>query len=96
MHYVAVLGGCLPKYELDNDLGKCHDDQTNNRVDERILSGADFTRITTGGDVAKAANNYHDNGNNTDDCRKDINNLLKQVIKVSGGSAIITVSTPRG
>ena len=66
----------LVEYKVHYQLGECHDDQTDDGVDQAVLGITDFTTVTTRGDVAEATNDNHDDGNNTDDHREGCNDLL--------------------
>jgi hypothetical protein len=63
---VGGYGFALVKYEVDYQLGKGHNYQANDSVDERILGGTNPASIAARRNVAEAGEDNHDYGYHAD------------------------------
>ena len=64
--------------EVDNSVGKDRNDNTDNRVENRIFSCFNLFLITTRDCVANTTNHQHDDRDSTDDIEQDICDLLEE------------------
>ena len=69
--------------EVDDSIGKNCDNKTDDCVHDGVLGISNFLAVTTRDDIADAAENKHDNGNNTDGVKNSVGDFGENTVSTN-------------